>query len=498
MTDHFTKKNLPVFLLLAVLGFIFYFPILNNEFLSDDYLSLYRIRIEKQVLIKGFLRPLMDVSFYFNNLISGLNAWSYYLLNLLIHIANAFLLYRFALAFFILENKKQPQLAVMISCLFLVYPFHNEGVVWLTGRLASMAALFALLMLNVWISRRSLTWRVVVCIPLYVLGFLAYESILLLPFVLALLSGGERFSKMYFLKMGTCAAVITGAALLGRFFISGAVYGKYGDRLVKSDWQLYLERGLKTLGRSFLPPLENTALMIAAFILVTVVLIVLNFWILKKILSKEQTVVYYKLVGSFFIMMLLPMLFGVSTKTSEGDRLLYLPSLFLCMMLGYWIVMLSDRVKVQLASFVLLFCSFSYLVVMNNIQWEKASDAAAQLTDAALSSRNIDVYLVNVPDELEGAYVFRNGWTEAMVLKEVDTSRIHVINYLNRLQYLQLADIIQAQRSDTRIWIQPSTEIIRAKGDWVIKTPSQTRVLSTHQDSMSVSYWNRSNLVRLF
>jgi hypothetical protein len=168
------------------------------------------------------------------------------------------------------------------------------------------------------------------------------------------------------------------------------------------------------------------------------------------------------------------------------------------MMLGYWIVMLSDRVKVQLASFVLLFCSFSYLVVMNNIQWEKASDAAAQLTDAALSSRNIDVYLVNVPDELEGAYVFRNGWTEAMVLKEVDTSRIHVINYLNRLQYLQLADIIQAQRSDTRIWIQPSTEIIRAKGDWVIKTPSQTRVLSTHQDSMSVSYWNRSNLVRLF
>jgi hypothetical protein len=282
VTDHFTKKNLPVFLLLAVLGFIFYFPILNNEFLSDDYLSLYRIRIEKQVLIKGFLRPLMDVSFYFNNLISGLNAWSYYLLNLLIHIANAFLLYRFALAFFILENKKQPQLAVMISCLFLVYPFHNEGVVWLTGRLASMAALFALLMLNVWISRRSLTWRVVVCIPLYVLGFLAYESILLLPFVLALLSGGERFSKMYFLKMGTCAAVITGAALLGRFIISGAVYGKYGDRLVKSDWQLYLERGLKTLGRSFLPPLENTALMIAAFILVTVVLIVLNFWILKK------------------------------------------------------------------------------------------------------------------------------------------------------------------------------------------------------------------------
>lgn len=498
MTDHFTKKNLPVFLLLAAVGFIFYFPILNNEFLSDDYLSLYRIRIERQVLIKGFLRPLMDVSFYFNNLISGLNAWSYYLLNLLIHIANAFLLFRFALAFFIRDNTKQPQLAVMIACLFLVYPFHIEGVVWLTGRLASMATFFALLMLNVWLSQRSLTWRVVVCIPLYVLGFLAYESILLLPFVLALLSGGERFSKTRFLKMSICAAVITGAVLVGRFFISGAVYGKYGDRLVNSDWQLYLERGLKTLGRSFLPPVENTALMIAAFIVVMVVLIALNFLLLKKILSKGQTVVYYKLVVSFFIMMLLPMLFGVSTKTSEGDRLLYLPSLFLCMMLGYWIVMLSDRVQVQLASFVLLFCSFSYLVVLNNRQWVKASDAAEQLTDAALSSRNSDVYLVNVPDELEGAYVFRNGWTEAMALKQVDTSRVHVINYLNRLQYLQMPDRIQAQTSKATIRIPPSTEIIQDKENLILKTPDKTRVLNTRQDSTSLYYWDRLSLVRLF
>src|SRR5438067_1228373 len=137
-----------IFAGLTILAVILYYPILGNTFLSDDYDSLYRIIIEKRILLKEFFRPLIDVSFYLNYLISGMNSRSFYIINLIIHIVNAFLLYRFALKFTLFEEKRQFVFAYLSAVLFLVYPFHNEGVVWLTGRISSMATMFALLGMN--------------------------------------------------------------------------------------------------------------------------------------------------------------------------------------------------------------------------------------------------------------------------------------------------------------------------------------------------------------
>ena len=78
----FRKKTTVIFLFTAV-GFVIYFPLLGNGFLSDDYDSLYRIYVQKRILYKEFLRPMIDISFYVNYLISGLSAWSYYLFNML-------------------------------------------------------------------------------------------------------------------------------------------------------------------------------------------------------------------------------------------------------------------------------------------------------------------------------------------------------------------------------------------------------------------------------
>ena len=92
-----SRNKIIIALLFAVVGFVIYAPLLGNAFLSDDYDSLYRIYIQKRILYKEFLRPMIDISFYFNYLISGLSAWSYYLFNILLHIINALLVFRFAL-----------------------------------------------------------------------------------------------------------------------------------------------------------------------------------------------------------------------------------------------------------------------------------------------------------------------------------------------------------------------------------------------------------------
>src|SRR5579863_164610 len=96
-----------VILLFTVVGFAIYIPILGNGFLSDDYDSLYRIYIQKRILYKEFLRPMIDISFYFNYLISGLSAWSYYLFNISVHVINALLVFRFAAGFVLFSKKDQ-------------------------------------------------------------------------------------------------------------------------------------------------------------------------------------------------------------------------------------------------------------------------------------------------------------------------------------------------------------------------------------------------------
>jgi hypothetical protein len=112
------KKPVIVFIGLAATGFFVFSSILDNSFLSDDYDSLYRICIEKRVIVKEFLRPMIDISFYVNYLISGLDSRSYYIFNLIVHILNAFLLYKFSLKYIFLSNSARKYLLLELRCFF--------------------------------------------------------------------------------------------------------------------------------------------------------------------------------------------------------------------------------------------------------------------------------------------------------------------------------------------------------------------------------------------
>src|ERR1700680_2747105 len=92
--NKFSRNTIAAAMLFTVTGFIIYIPVLGNGFLSDDYDSLYRIYIQKRIIFREFLRPMIDISFYFNYLISGLSPRSYYLFNIAVHIINSILVFR--------------------------------------------------------------------------------------------------------------------------------------------------------------------------------------------------------------------------------------------------------------------------------------------------------------------------------------------------------------------------------------------------------------------
>src|SRR5262245_64362591 len=79
----------------ALLAFLVFLPSLGNPFLYDDLivivdnLSIRDIGAPMSVLLYDRARPLLNLSWAINYSMSGLEPWSYHLVNALIHAGNA-------------------------------------------------------------------------------------------------------------------------------------------------------------------------------------------------------------------------------------------------------------------------------------------------------------------------------------------------------------------------------------------------------------------------
>jgi tetratricopeptide (TPR) repeat protein len=80
------------------------------------------------------------LSLAFNYAISGANAWSYHLLNLLLHLINCFLVFRLTL----LLSNKNVIIAFTTAALFGIHPVHVESVAWISERKDVLYGLFFL------------------------------------------------------------------------------------------------------------------------------------------------------------------------------------------------------------------------------------------------------------------------------------------------------------------------------------------------------------------
>lgn len=493
------SSKIKIYLLYAAVGFIIYYPILDNAFISDDYDSLYRIQIEKRILIREFLRPMIDFSFYLNFLISGLDPWSYYLLNIIIHILNAFLVYQLILNYGRYVKKDLQSLAFFSGLLLLIYPFHNEGIVWLTGRLASIACMFALLSMNVVLLSVNRTFKIILAVAFYFLGLLAYESILFLPFIVIVLCWNRSKAFRSVLMEIGLALVVMAAYLAARWALSGTVYGVYGERM--NDWSLKSNtmKFMKVFGRAILPPAENSGLLAALFTGV-----ILLFIAVYRLMSRTKTYPpgfksdSAKLGLAFSIAMVIPVFFGISTRTTEGDRLLYFPSVFLVMLIANYLLLLKKRIFRTLA-FGATAAYFLFFLWVNNQRWEKASRASDSIIRAVERNDDKETLLINLPDELEGAFVFRNGFYKALLLNGIDTGRVEVNNYLTRLQYLNMEDTIKTDRGSSFYTIPPVTLIEQARNtDSLIIVNTLTNTQKRINRNNSVLYfWDKHTLQRI-
>lgn len=196
-------------ILLAVLVAVSYGYCLSGYFLADDTWQVqfaYRVLNGESNLLWGnfarsylslpaldFYRPLLGFTFVAEYLLYGVNAWGYYLTNVVMaYLATLFFFMSVRALTADFGSSRAYYCGLSAAALFASSPLHCEDVCWISGRADLLAAVFYLPALYFAIrswrdSGKSATTSYVVSLICYVLSLISKESAVGLPVLVAAL-----------------------------------------------------------------------------------------------------------------------------------------------------------------------------------------------------------------------------------------------------------------------------------------------------------------------
>jgi len=162
------KKHFAIFLLLAAVGLLVYSNTFNASFQFDDSATIVENEAIRDVGDWGriFLahgtRSLTAWTFALNYHFGKLDVFGYHLVNILIHIFNAFLIYVLIILTYqtpAMRKVASKEYLTLIACcapfLFLAHPLQTQTVTYITQRASSLAVLFYLSSLICFIKGRQ-------------------------------------------------------------------------------------------------------------------------------------------------------------------------------------------------------------------------------------------------------------------------------------------------------------------------------------------------------
>ena len=402
-------------------SFLFFWPTLAFTPFSDDHSALWNSGVRGIPWRNGFFRPLSDTTFRLGDLLWGTSMAGHRAINLIIHGANAFLL------FALMERWAGRRTALLSSVLFLLYPFHQESIVWLVGRESALGTSAVLLGLVIIGSGPWNSLRAIMVASTLLLGTLCYESaLLLIPMALLVAWSGVVPSWPTWRQLLPPLLLPAMGYLAFRTNSTGSLIGGYFKELVLGDDGPSFTVLPKVLGRLFLPPEPDNEVQLVrgAFLLILLTVVALVHRRFGSALSRRSLT----LLGLLLLVACsVAFLAGVSTVTSESDRFLHLPSAILCAMVGSMLATIQRPVSRWLLFGAL--CALSYWQTrLNHANWMVASRKTHQCVEQ-LPPIPADgmLWVSGLPDSHDGAYIFRNGFPEAVDLACGSGDRVIVV-----------------------------------------------------------------------
>lgn len=485
--------------LYALVGFAVYARILDDFFLADDWAFLAPIEQTPSVgvlfspLAERYFRPMVVLVYYLNFKLSGLAPLTYHVSLVAIHVASAVLLYVFGRRAL---PERGPLAPLLGGLLFLVFGGHAEAVTYIAGVADPLLLL---------------------CVLTFVLLFLrGLEREHPLPafagswvaFALALFT---KESATVMLAIGTAAAVLAAPAWPDRrrlrrtlLWLSVPLPMVVAYVLLRAHVLGFTFLNLQDMGTSANPIATARAFVVRSFLPAGEFLSTVWLWRLDVIVlaplalglfaaARRETRRGLVLLGVCLTITLAPVMpLSIAIHSPQSERFIYLPSAFASLLTIYLIDAVTRRRAIVLV-IALLLCGWHVRALdRSNRAWE----AAASITEGIVTSftqlmrergrPGRAVYVLNAPDNLRGAYIWRRGFYEALRLmapNQVATmAQTHVVSVHSLFNETSPVEIEQIGESGFRVAV---------RGGDLIGPPSYSRfwqISDWQQRSFTVTF----------
>lgn len=402
-----------VIAVVALFAGIFLLSPANLFFLNDDFTHLY-LTSQGKWLQQNSFRPVCDFSMWLDYRIWGLNALGFHLTNSILHLIATYLVYRLSLS--LLAKYHQAGIAssnaILIAAIFFVYAFHAETIYWVIGRSSSLGAIFFLLSCIYYLKRKTSAKHFVLSLLFFGLGLLTYESVWIIPVVFVILSWLDvKHHSTIWKKESTfiiTAIIVFIAYFIVRYFFIQQLIAPYeGERFLNFDIAGLTWNYAKLILRSFSKQAGNFYFLGSAFLITL-------FSIISFLFSRKRQLCIA--VVLLWLISYIPYLsLGIDTFGSEGERYLYQPTIFLSIIIGLGIVNAARTYKYIIS----LLYFFVHILLLNETR--KNYEVASAVTKATVQQiRNMGkkdvLYIQQLPQENNGALIFRNGINGAVQL----------------------------------------------------------------------------------
>ncbi|MFA5187969.1 MAG: hypothetical protein WC460_01260 [Patescibacteria group bacterium] len=434
------KFHLFVLLGLILLNLAFFAFNLNDFFVSDDFDWLTISKNTEHSLTDyfgtnyygnrgagGSYRPLVNLVFWLNYQIGGLNPLSYHLTNLIFQIGVCFLVYLLVLVLFS-EFPEKKRLAILSALFFSILPNHSEAVIWIAAVSDPMAAFFYLLAFYFYIlfRKKAKFYFLLISATGFILALLTKEIAMTLPLLILVWELYEAINKNKFSWRNIILKPLGYWLILTLYFIAryasiGLFFGYYAQEKIKIHLGLIfkmfasLVTDLFFYGKMRVVLIDYFCANKLFFVFLLILILTLAWYALRNYQPLADKFKVLFLFDAYFVLILPVLLLNFNNLTDEGERYNYLPSVVFCILLSLLIVQIKkDRfLKMIILGSLLLY--FSAFLITKNENWHQASliSQKAVLNDfkqaVDLTKQNQKLLFVGLPDNFEGVPVLRNG-----------------------------------------------------------------------------------------
>jgi hypothetical protein len=464
----FTSK-IVFFLLLTVLIQVVFSPNIGAGFVTD-FTGL-QWRIEHQPFINfvnsfGFpsLQPVLNffLAIFYHLFRASPLGW--HLVFTALHTINCILLYHFALQILNkLKLENTEYIAMAATLLFAFSPYQAEVLTWrvlFNFLFSTCMILLALLNTMRYLEEKQVKYLFVV-IFCTILALFTFELAMMLPFfivTLLLFWGLSSDNLLGFFKKNRLIFLFPLGLVIGYLglnkLILGQWVGHYGEKVHLKIEVFFM---LSNIGKYFVKHLffvryfphaiktdifdemdeKGIAMAIGLFL---TILIVTNIVFFKKTNNRFKGISLLILMATIALLPICNMFFA-TLMYGENDRYGYLMSAFLSLAVAVGIFSISPK-ALRNGIFATYLGISLFFLVKTNLLWKASTEVCRALTSNYKWANAQNVYILNLPENYHGLYMFRD-------MSENDAALADHLQYMGRHALVATPHIIAQYNMDT-------------------------------------------------